>query len=37
MLLIDHAGYETITLDEFVRYVKRKEVTLRERRTRGRG
>jgi peptidoglycan/xylan/chitin deacetylase (PgdA/CDA1 family) len=28
MLLIDHAGYETITFDEFVRYVKRKKVTL---------
>jgi peptidoglycan/xylan/chitin deacetylase (PgdA/CDA1 family) len=28
MVLLDHAGYETITLDEFVRFVKRKEVTL---------
>jgi peptidoglycan/xylan/chitin deacetylase (PgdA/CDA1 family) len=28
MVLLDHAGYETITLDEFVRFVNRKEVTL---------
>jgi peptidoglycan/xylan/chitin deacetylase (PgdA/CDA1 family) len=28
MLLIDHAGYETITLDEFVSFVKGEEVSL---------
>jgi peptidoglycan/xylan/chitin deacetylase (PgdA/CDA1 family) len=28
MILLDHAGYETITLETFVRFVKREEVSL---------
>jgi peptidoglycan/xylan/chitin deacetylase (PgdA/CDA1 family) len=28
MVLLDHAGYETITLDEFVRFTRGKEVSL---------
>src|SRR5688572_905690 len=28
MVLLDHAGYEAITLDEFVRFVKRRAVSL---------
>ena len=28
MVLLDHAGYETITLEKFVRFVKREEVSL---------
>ncbi len=28
MALLDHAGYETITLDELVRFVKRQAVSL---------
>ena len=28
MVLLDHAGYETITLDEFVRFIRREEVSL---------
>jgi peptidoglycan/xylan/chitin deacetylase (PgdA/CDA1 family) len=28
MVLLDHAGYKTIALDEFVRFVRRREVSL---------
>jgi peptidoglycan/xylan/chitin deacetylase (PgdA/CDA1 family) len=28
MVLLDHAGYETITLDEFVRFIGREQVSL---------
>jgi peptidoglycan/xylan/chitin deacetylase (PgdA/CDA1 family) len=28
MVLLDHAGFETITLDQFVRFLRREEVTL---------
>lgn len=28
MVLLDHAGYETITLDELVRFIRREEVSL---------
>jgi hypothetical protein len=28
MVLLDHAGYETITLDEFVRFTRRREVSV---------
>ena len=28
MVLLDHAGYETITLEKFVRFVKREDVSL---------
>jgi hypothetical protein len=28
MVLLEHAGYETITLDEFVRFIRREQVSL---------
>jgi peptidoglycan/xylan/chitin deacetylase (PgdA/CDA1 family) len=28
MALLDHAGYDTITLDEFIRFIKREQVSL---------
>jgi peptidoglycan/xylan/chitin deacetylase (PgdA/CDA1 family) len=28
MTLLDHAGYDTITLDEFIRFIKREQVSL---------
>jgi hypothetical protein len=32
MVLLEHAGYETITLDEFVRFIRQEQVSLPPRR-----